>query len=56
MMGKNPHSFTDRVQLGDDARHSGDMIGAIIEYAEALKIKDDRNLHLVFGRLISRTR
>ena len=51
MMGKNPHSFTDRVQLGDDARHSGDIIGAIIEYSEALKIKDDRNLHLVLGDL-----
>ena len=51
MMGKNPHSFADRVQLGDDARHSGDMIGAIIEYSEALKIKDDRNLHLVLGDL-----
>lgn len=51
MMGKNPRSFTDRVQLGDDARHSGDMIGAIIEYSEALKLKDDRNLHLVLGDL-----
>jgi len=51
MMNKNPHSFTDRVQLGDDARHSGDIIGAIIEYSEALKIKDDRNLHLVLGDL-----
>ncbi len=51
MMGKNPKSFADRVQLGDDARHSGDMIGAIIEYSEALKIKDDRNLHLVLGDL-----
>lgn len=51
MMGKNPRSFADRVQLGDEARHSGDMIGAIVEYAEALKIKDDRNLHLVLGDL-----
>ena len=51
MMGKHPNSFADRVQLGDDARHSGDMIGAIIEYSEALKIKDDRNLHLVLGDL-----
>ncbi len=51
MMNKNPRSFTDRVQLGDEARHSGDIIGAIIEYSEALKIKDDRNLHLVLGDL-----
>ncbi len=51
MMGKNPKSFADRVQLGDEARHSGDMIGAIVEYSAALKIKDDRNLHLVLGDL-----
>ncbi len=51
MMGKNPKAFADRVALGDQARHSGDMVGAIIEYTEALKIKDDRNLHMTLGDL-----
>ena len=51
MMGKHPNVFADRVALGDEARHSGDLIGAIIEYTEALKIKDDRGLHLILGDL-----
>ncbi len=49
MMGKNPRSFKDRVQLGDDARLAGDFIGALIEYSEACKIQDDPALHVKMG-------
>jgi tetratricopeptide (TPR) repeat protein len=49
MMGKNPRSFADRVALGEDARHSSDFVGAIIEFSEALKIKDDPKLHIELG-------
>jgi tetratricopeptide (TPR) repeat protein len=49
MMGKNPRSFKDRVQLGDEARLSGDFVGALIEYSEACKIQDDPALHVKMG-------
>lgn len=49
MMGKNPRSFDDRVALGEDARHVSDFVGAIIEFTEALKIKDDPKYHLILG-------
>jgi tetratricopeptide (TPR) repeat protein len=51
MMGKNPRSFADRVALANDARHSGDFIGAIIEFLEALKIKDDPKIHMNLGEV-----
>jgi len=40
-LGKNPTLFKDRVELGDQARLSGDVEGAVIEYQEALRLKDD---------------
>jgi tetratricopeptide (TPR) repeat protein len=43
--GKNPHSFEDRLTMGDKANACGDFVGAIIEYKAALKIKDNRSLH-----------
>ena len=46
LMGKNPKSFQDRVDLGDQARLAGDSIGAIIEYSAALQLKDDPKLHV----------
>jgi len=51
IMGKDPHSFKDRVDLGDQARQppNPDFIGAIIEYSEALKIKDDPKVHTKLG-------
>lgn len=49
MMGKNPKSFADRVELGDQARASADFIGAIIEYSAALQLKDDPKLHIKLG-------
>src|ERR1700733_10302342 len=52
MMGKNPSLFTDRVQLGDEARRSGDFVGALIEYSEACKIKDDASLHVKMGDIL----
>lgn len=41
MLGKDPKSFDDRVELGDTAQTSGDFAGALIEYEAALKIKDN---------------
>lgn len=49
MLGKNPKSFADRAELGDQSRKAGDFVGAIIEYQEALKIKDDAPLHEKLG-------
>ena len=49
MMGKDPRSFKDRVELGDASRKSGDFIGAAIEYSQALKIKDDPAIHVKLG-------
>jgi tetratricopeptide (TPR) repeat protein len=49
MMGKNPKSFADRVALGDEARLGADFDGAIIEYSEALKLKDDPKIHIKLG-------
>lgn len=49
MMGKDPKSYDVRVALGEEARRSGDFIGAIIEFNEALKIQDDPKLHAVLG-------
>lgn len=51
MMGKNPRSFDDRVELGNEARRSADFIGAIIEFLEALKIKDDPKIHISLGEV-----
>lgn len=49
MMGLNPRNFADRVKLGDEARLSGDFIGAIIEYEAACQIKDDPKIHVKLG-------
>src|SRR6185437_3930872 len=49
MMGKDPHSFADRVALGDQARLAADFVGAIIEYSAALKLKDDAKIHVKLG-------
>lgn len=40
----DPTSFADRVKLGDQARESGDIEGAICEYTAALSIKNDANI------------
>jgi tetratricopeptide (TPR) repeat protein len=45
LMGRNPKSFEDRVDLGDQARLCGDFVGAIIEYKAATTIKDDATIH-----------
>lgn len=48
-IGKDPRNFETRVELGDQSRQSGDFIGAIVEYSEALKIKDDAGVHVKLG-------
>lgn len=50
-MGKNPRSFADRVELGKAARRSGDLEGGIVEFAEALKLKEDPALRVELGNL-----
>jgi tetratricopeptide (TPR) repeat protein len=50
-MGKDPHSFKDRVALGKAARLAGDLEGGIVEFSEALKIKDDPALRVELGNL-----
>jgi TonB family protein len=41
LAGKNPHSPSDRIALGDNALHDKEFDRAIVEYAEALKIDVD---------------
>lgn len=44
-LGKNPKSFKDRVELGKQARMSGDFEGAIVEWQAALRLQDNGPLH-----------
>lgn len=39
---KDPKSYSARVQLAEQARSEGDMAGAIVEYREALAIKESQ--------------
>ncbi len=41
VIGKNPDSSIDHVQLGDKARAEGDLVSGVVEYRAALKLKDD---------------
>lgn len=51
LMGKDLSSFEDRVALGDEARqpHNADFVGAILEYWQALKLKDDPAVRAKLG-------
>lgn len=49
MLGKNPRDFKTRVDIAEQCRIRGDFIGAIVEYTEALKIKDDAKTHIKLG-------
>lgn len=49
MLHKNPNSFKNRVDLGDQARLAGDFIGAIVEYRAALKLNNDPDTHVKLG-------
>lgn len=44
-MGKDPMDFKTRVELGDACRKAADFPGAIVEYREALKLKDSAPVH-----------
>jgi tetratricopeptide (TPR) repeat protein len=48
-LGKDPKNFKDRVALGKAARLAGDLEGGIIEFSEALKLKDDPALRVELG-------
>lgn len=49
MLGKDPRDWKTRVAMADQARKDGDFIGAIVEYAESLKLKDDPKIHVKLG-------
>jgi len=42
---KNPRNFKVREEFGNECRKRADFIGAIVEYSEALKIKESAELH-----------
>ncbi|MBX3150157.1 pilus assembly protein N-terminal domain-containing protein [Candidatus Obscuribacterales bacterium] len=44
MAGRDPNSFSDRVELGDIAFGQNDIAGSIVEYEAALKIKEDETV------------
>jgi tetratricopeptide (TPR) repeat protein len=48
-MGRNPKDFATRVALGDVCRKTPDFVGAIVEYREALKLRDDAVVHQKLG-------
>lgn len=52
-LNKDPRSFKDRVDLGKQARLNGDLEGAQVEFAAALKIKDDPKLRVDLGEVYS---
>ncbi|MBX9669587.1 MAG: hypothetical protein K2X93_18330 [Candidatus Obscuribacterales bacterium] len=41
VLRKSPDDFADRVKLGDKAKESSDLIGAVVEYKAALKLRKD---------------
>ncbi|MBK8222743.1 MAG: tetratricopeptide repeat protein [Candidatus Obscuribacter sp.] len=51
-MGKDPMDYATRVALGDASRKAADFPGAIVEYREALKLKDDGALHEKLGDVL----
>jgi TonB family protein len=40
MMGKDPDSFSERVNLGDQEYSSGNFVGAVVEYKAALNLHE----------------
>jgi tetratricopeptide (TPR) repeat protein len=52
LLGKNPTSFSDRVQLGDDAVKTGDLVGAIVEYMAATVIRSDPTIYIKLGDVL----
>jgi tetratricopeptide (TPR) repeat protein len=48
-MGKNPRDFATRAAMGDAARKAAQFVDAIVEYQEALKLKDDPAIHEKLG-------
>lgn len=52
MLGKNDKSFDDRVELGDEAAKTGDLIGAIVEYVEATGIEADPSVYVKLGDVL----
>ncbi len=55
MMGKDPKSVKDRIQLADQCNSEGDFLGAVVEYSAGLDLKQDPLLRAklldVFARM-----
>lgn len=49
-MHKDPYSFADRIRLAEDARHRGDLVGALVEYKAALELKSDGKVRQMLGQ------
>jgi hypothetical protein len=43
-LGKDPESYTTRVELGNEAESKNDLVGAVVEYREAIRLKGDPEL------------
>lgn len=54
IMGRDPSSFEDRVDLGDQAVLANDIAGGIIEYKAALEIRDDAAVRAKLNELTSK--
>lgn len=52
VMGKDPNDFATRVGMADASRKAADFPGAIVEYREALKLKDDASIHEKLGDVL----
>lgn len=51
-MGKNPRDFATRVAMGKACQAAADFPGAIVEFREAVKLKDDATIHERLGDIL----
>jgi hypothetical protein len=54
MSGKDPKSFAVRLAIADQCASSGDNKSAIVEYREALAIKDDPSVKAKLNTLLQK--
>jgi len=52
VIGSDTKSFSDWLDLGNNARLRGDFDTATDEFSEALKIKDDPKVHILLGDVL----
>lgn len=56
LLGRDPHSYEDRVALGDHAKATNDKVGAIFEYQEALKLQENPEISARLKEAIAEAR